>query len=185
MNFVGNGLDRSVEMRLYNMELPKRKLPRLNGYNYANEGYYFVTICTKNKQQLLWDIYDGTVKSVPYNDIGIIVKNELINITSHFNDVKIDKYVIMPNHIHCIVIIGCCGETERSRPFPTLSTTLSTVIGLYKSGVSKIVHKIYPYIKIWQTSFHDHIIRNENEYQRIWNYIDENPQKWAKDCYFV
>ena len=82
----------------------------------------------------------GTVETVPYSDIGEIAKNELTKISSHFDDVSIDKYVIMPNHVHCIVIIGC-SETERSRPFPT---TLSTVIGLYKSGVSRIMRQIYP-----------------------------------------
>ncbi len=80
----------------------------------------------------------------------------------------------MPNHIHAIISINKCDDKERSRPFPTLST----VIGLYKSGVSRKIG--FP---IWQKSFHDHIIRDEKEYQEIWQYIDTNPQKWEEDCY--
>lgn len=134
------------------MDLPQRKLPRLTGYNYANAGYYFVTICTNNKQQLFWNMDGsrpvrqiGTVKTVPYSEIGIIAKEELINIPSHFKNVEIDKYAIMPNHIHCIVIIGCDGESER--------VALSTVIGLYKSGTSRIVHTLHPDIMVWQSRF--------------------------------
>ena len=73
----------------------------------------------------------------------------------------------MPAPIHAIIIIGCNGETERSRPFPTL----------YKSGVSKRIHELEPDIKIWQKSFNDRIIRNEKSYQEVWQYIDENPLK--------
>jgi len=155
------------------VDSPNRKLPRLAKYNYANDGYYFVTICTHNKTNLF-----GKINII--NEIGKIAKIELENISMHFENVKIDKYVIMPNHIHCVVAIGCGMQEERSRPFPTLST----VIGLYKSGVSKCTHKLYPDIIVWQKSFHDHIIRNEDEYHRIWKYIDENPVKWAEDKYY-
>lgn len=81
----------------------------------------------------------------------------------------------MPNHIHAIIIIGCNGtETERSRPFPTLST----IIGLYKSGVSKKIHKASPNLKIWQKSFYDKIIRNQKGYEEVCRYIIENPLKY-------
>ena len=71
-------------------------------------------------------------------------------------------------------------EAERSRPFPTLSN----IMGLYKSGVSKNIHSLYPGISVWQKSFHNHIIRTERDYQNIWKYIDENPIKWAEDKYY-
>ena len=155
------------------MNLPKRKLPRLAEYNYANGGYYFVTICTHNKNNLLGDI-NGL------NELGRIVRTELENIPAHFENIKIDKYVIMSNHIHCIVVIDCDSGAERSRPFPTLST----IIGLYKSGVSKQIHMVHPDVIIWQKSFHDHIIKSEAEYRSIWQYIDENPVKWTEDKYY-
>ncbi|MEG2571087.1 MAG: transposase, partial [Clostridia bacterium] len=79
---------------------------------------------------------------------------------NHFEGVRIDKYVIMPNHVHAIIVIGC-GDN----------------VGLYKSGVSKRIHEIRPNIIIWQKSFNDRIIRNEQGYHEAWKYIDENPSK--------
>ena len=105
---------------------------------------------------------------------GEIAENDLLNMQQHFLNIKIDKYVIMPNHIHAIILIDNDYKTERSRPCPTLST----VIGLYTSGVSRKIG-----FGIWQKSYHDHIIRNKNEYLEIWNYIDINPLKWELDCY--
>lgn len=150
------------------MELPKRKLPRLKGYDYSSENYYSVTICTNNKVCIFGMPNDPTV-------YGRIAKEHLLNIEKHYEGVFIDRYVIMPNHIHAIVVIGCDPETERSRPFPTLDT----VLGLYKSGVSREIHKISPEIKVWQKSYFDEIIRNKDAYQEICRYIDENPIKWA------
>ena len=153
------------------MILPKRKLPRLQGFDYSAENYYYVTLCTYDKKNIF-----GRPENI--NEIGKIAERELLNIHTHFQGVTIDKYVIMPNHIHMIVVIGC-EMAERSRPFPTLST----VIGLYKSGVSKKVHEIYPNVQVWQKSFFDRIIRDENGYLEVLRYIEENPLKWTLDEY--
>lgn len=146
------------------MELPNRKSTRLANYDYSNQNYYFITICTHNKQYLFKELNCLT-------EFGVIAKSELLNIPNHFEDIRIDKYVIMPDHIHAIIVIGCGGEAERSRPFPTLST----IVGLYKSGVSKRIHETNPNIKIWQKSFNDRIIRNEKGYYEVLKYIAENP----------
>jgi len=144
--------------------LSKRKLPRLPGYDYSAENYYFVTVCTQQKRCLFGD---GTALS----PLGKLAESELLHISERIPGVRIDKYVVMPNHIHAIVVLGCDGA-ERSRPLPTLST----VVGLYKSGVSRLAGE-----PIWQKSFYDHIIRNEESYLEIWRYIDENPLKWRED----
>ncbi len=159
------------------MELPNRKCQRLKNYDYSNEGYYFVTICTKNKEKLFCSIlYDDNGEAIiNYTGYGVVVEKHLQKICVWHNDIKIDKYVIMPNHIHIIFVIGCNGETERSRPFPTLST----IVGLFKSGVSREIG-----VPIWQKSFHDHIIRDEKGYLKIWEYIDNNPLTWKNDCFF-
>ena len=163
------------------MNLPKRKSTRVPQYNYANNGYYFVTICTHNKNHLFGDVNN-------LNEKGKIVKTELEDISMHFEHVKIDKYVIMPNHLHCIVMIGCdrapysnVGEGLD----PPAVVSLNIIIGLFKSGVSKRIYELYPKIPVWQRSFYEHIIRNEDDYLRIWKYIDENPAKWIEDEYFV
>ncbi|MBQ8622333.1 MAG: transposase, partial [Oscillospiraceae bacterium] len=85
----------------------------------------------------------------------------------------IDKYVVMPNHIHIIIFLY--GGKSR----------LDNIIGSYKSFVSRRIHKQQPALKVWQESFHDHIVRNEKSYQNIWLYIESNPMNWEKDCFYL
>ncbi len=147
--------------------LPKRKLPRLRNYDYSTENYYFVTICTADKKHLFWE--RGKLSAM-----GQIAKEELEKIPEHYNTVAIDKYVVMPNHIHAIVVIDCDIP-------PGGLPTLSTVVGSYKSGVSRRIHQVDPTISVWQKSFYDSIIRNDQMYREIWNYIEGNPMKWEAD----
>ena len=104
--------------------------------------------------------------------MGEIAARGFEEITSHFPDATVDKYVIMPNHVHGIIVL-------RGR-----STDLSTVVGQYKSFVSRQIHNLIPDCKVWQASFHDHVIRNQKDYERIWSYIDGNPSRWNEDCFF-
>ena len=163
------------------MELPKRKLTRLKGYDYSMPGAYFVTICTQNKEHLF------EMENVG-NDLCVIppMQNDIIHkwlgeAENKYNNIKIDKYVIMPNHIHLIVVI-----TERHigrslhdimRWFETMVT--NEYIREVKNGLLKPFDK-----RLFQTSFHDHIIRSEKDYQKIWEYIDTNPLKWESDCFY-
>ncbi|MBR3803651.1 MAG: transposase [Clostridia bacterium] len=149
------------------MKLPKRKSPRLPGFDYSSENYYYVTICTHNRKDLFGMPDNLTV-------YGEIAEKHLLNIEKHYDGILIDKYVIMPNHIHAIIVIGCDPEAERSRPFPTLDT----ILGLYKSGVSREIHQILPRLKVWQKSYFDKIIRNKEAYLEVYRYIEENPIKW-------
>ena len=147
------------------MTLPKRKLPRLKGFDYSTENYCFVTICTKDKKCIFGETNQR-------NEFGRIAEKELQELSEHYDGVRVEKYVIMPDHIHAIIVIGC-DDAERSRPFPTLST----VVGLYKSGVSRKIHEKCPELEVWQKSFYDSIIRDDKDYMEIWKYIDGNPCK--------
>ena len=177
--------------------IAKRKRLRIKDFDYSSQNYYFVTICTDKRTCIF-----GDIDSLNY--IGKIVDIELQKVSEHFPNVKIDKYVVMPNHIHAIIVIGCeertvgnglgHSKTKGSEEHQTVGNgldrsektpTLSQIIGLYKSGVSRQVHNIYPDLMVWQKSFYDHIIRNEKEYQEIWKYIDENPLQWVNDEYYV
>ena len=154
------------------MELPQRKPLRLESWDYGEDGYYFITICTKDKRNLFGRIVgNGLDRSA----VGTIAETHLIDLPNHFPLVRLDKYVVMPNHIHAILVIDH-RQAERSRPFPTLST----MVGLYKSGVSRAAG--FP---VWQKSFHDHIIRGKEDYRMIWDYIDQNPLKWMLDRYYT
>ena len=152
------------------MNYPNRRQNRLNGYDYSSENKYFVTICTDKRNQYFW-----TENGI--NSFGRIAENELLEICNHFKCVQVDKYVVMPNHIHLILTIGCKPELKLQQPLPTLST----VIGQYKSAVSRKIHMINPKITVWQKSFHDRIIRNEAEYLKLWKYIDENTMPFMLD----
>ena len=147
-------------------EYPKRKSPRLKDYPYNTPGYYFVTICTDQKQCLFWS--GGKI-----NVLGKIANDAVKEISLHAPSVQVDKFVIMPNHVHMIVILR--NDLQ----------DLSVVIGQYKAYVSKKIHSLLPDKKIWQGSFHDHKIRNQKQYEKIWMYIENNPKKWEMDCFYV
>lgn len=143
----------------------KRKNPRLNNYDYTLGGYYFITICTKDKMHYFGEIIKDKMK---LNDIGKLAESSIQKIAKIYNTIKIDKFVVMPNHIHIILIIE--KETGLS---------ISRVIKQYKEYITKQIKE-----PIWQKSYYDHIIRNEKDYYRIWKYIDENILKWSLDKYY-
>ena len=145
---------------------PKRKSPRIPGYDYATPNYYFITICTHEKNCIFWS--GGKL-----NTFGQIAFDAAMQISAHFPGNRVDSFVVMPNHIHMILVVEPGG------------TDATVVIGQYKSQVSKEIHKIDPKRKIWQTSFHDHGIRNYRQYQHIREYIETNPMRWKEDCFFV
>jgi len=163
------------------MELPKRKPTRLKDYDYSSPGAYFFTICTQNREELF------EIENVG-NDLCVVAprQNRIIHkwikeTENKFNNIKIDKYVVMPNHIHIIVMITE-RHTGRSlhdvmRWFETMVT--NEYIRDVKSGVLKPFND-----RLFQKSFHDHIIRGEEDYRKIWEYIDTNPLKWESDCFY-
>ena len=158
------------------MELPKRKPTRLKDFDYSQSGYYFVTICTKNKEKILCDIVGEGLCALPsaaLSPIGEIVDKSIKYIDKIYNGVSVDKYVIMPNHIHLIIKIERKTGGHRGPP-------LQSIIGNFKSFTT---HKYSD--TLWQRSFHDHIIRDEKDYLKIWNYIDANPAKWEEDSFYV
>ncbi|MDP4120393.1 MAG: hypothetical protein Q8876_04960 [Bacillota bacterium] len=226
------------------MELPKRKPNRLKGYDYSQNGAYFITVCVKNREKLLHNVGARIARPINEDNLseyGLIVKTAIEKISVNYLSVTVDKYVIMPDHIHLILIInsdnnkcaicndngremcnenyehgmrdensvqemqiknsGCAmcfendgctmcfeddGRVMRSEINGQMHSeingramrapTISTVINQMKGYVTKQIG-----FSMWQKLFYDHIIRNENEYQKIWQYIDTNPLKLEKD----
>ena len=176
-------------------ELPKRKSMRQHGYDYSHAGYYFITFCTKDKQPLLGKIAVGDAPPrVPhYNphtahtlhdiiiphciltEYGVFVDALIQKTSSIYTDAIIDKYIIMPNHIHMVISIADNGTRGGASPTKAL---IPKIIQSIKSMTTKHFGH-----NLWQRSYHDHIIRNEVDYKQIWHYIDNNPAKWAEDCY--
>ena len=156
-------------------ELPKRKDIRLKGYSYSSAGYYFITICVKDRHELLGSIDVGANCVRPHlSEYGIVVEAEIAVLSATYSTVEIIKYAIMPNHIHLILSIA--HDDGRTQFAPTVSR----IIKQFKGSITKKLG-----FSFWQKSFHDHIIRDEPEYRRIWQYIDENPARWSEDVYFT
>ena len=145
----------------------QRKSPRIPNYDYSNPNYYFITICTHQRKCIF-----GTPKQL--NQFGEIAKKHIQNLQNHYVDVRVDQFVVMPNHIHMILILGAENRAN-----------IETIIAQYKAGVSREIRKIKYGINIWQRSFHDHVIRDRESYLNIWKYIEGNPLCWEKDCFFT
>ena len=175
---------------------PSRKSIRLSGYNYSEYGYYFVTICANGRRLLFGSIREGKMY---LNKLGQIIRECWNEIPEHYPIVELDKYIIMPNHIHGIIIIRnpivgaqnlapgipIRAEDFRSLPEDTcqhiIPKTLGSIIRGFKIGVTKYARLKNQNITIWQRNYYEHIIRNQKDYQNIWNYIDLNPDKWEWD----
>ena len=156
------------------MENQYRKKPnRLVGYDYSAPGYYFLTICANNHECLFGRILSEN-EQIPavmeLNAAGQTVQAAIAEIPLHYSGVELDKFTIMPNHIHMILVIK---DGIANGP------SIHTVIQQFKRAVSMKIGR-----SIWQPRFYDHIIRSEKEYQEIWKYIDNNPAKWALDKYY-
>jgi putative transposase len=153
---------------------PARKAIRLKAYDYAQNGAYFVTICTQGRRNILWSVGAsfGRPNETPLSSAGILVGNEIKQLSGIYENVSVGHYVVMPNHIHMIVLIGNDGGHPQDAP------TLSRIVQQFKGAVSKKAG--FP---VWQKSFYDHIIRSEQEYAEVWQYIDTNPLKMQEDPY--
>lgn len=158
------------------MELPKRKNIRLKEYDYSQNGAYFVTICSKDREQLFWRVGAtfGRPQDEYLSNIGKLVDDEIKKISTIYENVSIENYVIMPNHVHMIILIANDGGRPEDAP------TVSQIVQQFKGSISKQAGR-----SLWQKSFYVHIVRNEQDYQEIWNYIDSNPLRWAEDKYYI
>ena len=164
-------------------ELPKRKDIRLKNYDYSSPGAYFVTVCTHNRKCTLSRIVGAIHESpeIQLTEYGKIV-DRLINTIPTQSLATIDRYVIMPNHIHLIIMIADSEELRAIRESPLRGrSVISKIVGYIKMNTSKEIHNIHGNDTVWQRSFHDHIIRDKNDYEMISKYICENPIRWFYD----
>ena len=145
--------------------LPIRKRIRLQGYDYSEGNMYFITICVKDRLEMLGEIIEDNIKLTKE---GNIVKQNINKIEQIYKNTIIDEYVIMPNHIHILLLINYKS-----------SVTISKIIKHFKTNITREIE-----YSIWQKSFYEHIIRNEKEYLKIKEYIKNNVINWRKDKYF-
>lgn len=158
--------------------LPERKRNRLKNFDYSSNGAYFVTICTEDRRKMLCEIVgDGLPVPKPP---GIIAERLIREIPKKYPSVCVDHYVVMPNHIHMLLRLTEHGGTGNPSP------TLGNIVGWYKYQVTKQINEKTGTEgnSVFQRSYHDHVIRGERDYQRIWNYIDGNTLRWKEDCFY-
>ena len=150
-------------------EFPKRKNIRLKNFDYSQNGCYFVTICTKDRKNLFWESVGADIIRPNLSEYGKIADRAINAIALHYPNTKIGEYVIMPDHIHMILIIS---NDEGGRMISAPTKSLSTVIGQMKRWVSKEIG--FP---VWQKSYYEHVIRNEQDYISKAEYIQNNIYK--------
>ena len=183
----------------------KYKIPsaRLQSWDYAWDGAYFITICTKDKTHYFGAIANGKMQ---LSHLGILADVLWYEIKHHAHNLELGEFVVMPNHIHGILILnnndndGNCRDRACPVSTPTINTsadrnigqqrfpnqgknTISSIIGGYKSAVTKHAHRL-GYKFAWQSRFYDHIIRNEKSYNYIVEYIKRNPRTWQEDKFY-
>lgn len=167
------------------MDLPKRKPVRLKGYDYSTPGAYFITICTKNRKQYFGEIDVGfgacDKPKMILSPYGIVAEKYIAFMNGKYDNVFVDKYVVMPNHIHLIVVVQNSENSNGAlqAPHPT-NTVIPKFISLYKRYCNQEYTE-----NIWQTSYHDHIIRGDKDYKEIWEYIENNSLKWQEDEFYI
>ena len=194
-------------MKRDNPNIHHRRSIRLKGYDYSQPGLYFITICIKNRKCYFGKIVVGASlvdAQMILNDPGKMVKNEWLKLPQRFTNIKLHEYVIMPNHFHAIleIVVDPCGrpkwhgQFEKKRQpqgiaptgIATTNKTIGEMIGAFESittveyirGVKNDNWQPFDG-KLWQRNYWEHIIRNENEYNRIAQYIIDNPIKWKND----
>jgi len=153
---------------------PNRKHPRMNQYDYSSPGAYYITICTHNKEYTLSEIVkpkDGTAVA-KHTELGKIVSEQFRLLEKRYPHLHIDQFVVMPNHIHAIMFLAQY-EAE-----PIQRASVIDMICAFKSLAAREGKRIYNKEKIFQASFYDHLIRNETEYRKIAEYIQQNPLAW-------
>ena len=162
-------------------KVPKRKNNRLSFYDYDSAGAYFITICTQNRKCILSRIVGDDALGVPklqLTDLGKIVEKYILS-GNQMERVSVEKYVIMPNHIHILLNV----EMDRSGT-PRASSPTMAVVPRFVAVFKRLVHWEAEE-KIFQRSYHDHVIRNQQDYLKIWEYIGNNPKQWELDCFYM
>lgn len=191
---------------LYNPEIHKRKSIRLKGYDYSREGLYFVTICTYNRENLFGKITNNPVGAnlcvrpkneceMILNNAGLMIEKWIKELSNKYKNIRCNEYVIMPNHIHCVIEIvenrDCFIIDESVNKGEHVGSPLPEMVKWFKTMTTNEYIKMVKNSElpnfdkhIWQRNYYENIIRNDEIYQKISEYIINNPIKWEEDKYY-
>lgn len=179
IRIVGAGFKPALTKSHHAKPYRNRRPIRLQGYDYSRAGAYFVTVCTHDRLCLFGEIAD---RRMALNDAGRMVQQVWDDLPNHYSHVELDECVVMPNHVHGIVVIVGAGF----KPAPTKPTKrhgLPEIVRALKAFSARRINEMrgMPGGKIWQRGYYEHIIRNDDELNRIREYIANNPMKWEMD----
>ncbi|MGB0134726.1 transposase [Dokdonella sp.] len=158
--------------------MPKfRKSLRLPNYDYSQVGYYFVTMCVQDRECLLGECIAGSMR---INSAGLLIEESWLELQRHYVRVVLDRHVVMPNHFHGILALNDVSETDSKK---ISGHGLPELIRAFKSFSARRVNNLRktPGERVWQRGYHEHVIRNEEDYLRIAEYIESNPARWSED----
>ena len=168
----------------YGPDQHHRRSIRLSGYDYAQPGSYFVTICTQGRECLFGEVHDGEMRLSEY---GQVVHKEWLVTALIRQEIELDAFVVMPNHVHGIVLITSANAqnvgAHGRAPLHRKPRTLGALVAGFKSSVTKQINAMRgtPRQPLWQRNYYEHIIRGEPELYRVRQYIEDNPRKWPED----
>ncbi len=165
---------------------PQRKSPRLANYDYTQNGAYFITICTAGRNSLFGQIENGIMQ---LNELGNLAQTCWFDIPLHRMNVELGAFVVMPNHIHGIVVLHVeTPKVQRTGQVPSIQAgSLGTIVGAYKASVTRQARRAEFFADdvLWQERYHDHIIRDTHSYEQITAYVESNPQRWEDDTFYL
>ncbi len=177
----------------YNPEIHHRRSIRLKGYDYSQSGTYFITLCSHNREYLFGELVND---EMALNKLGIIARDEWIKSFQIRPEIIMDKYIVMPNHLHSIVVIRDAGDRNRDKlnkgnprvaPTGPKNKSIGALVAGFKSVATKKINDMRgtPGAPVWQRNYHEHIIRNEESLEKIREYVINNPRNWKKDSLFL
>jgi putative transposase len=172
-------------MTEFDPKIHHRRSIRLKGYDYSEAGAYFVTIVTLGRVASFGEVVNGEMR---LNRNGEVVQKWWDNIPQHFQNVETGVFVIMPNHVHGIIIIGekrrgTVPVPQGGGTPPLREPTLGQIVAYFKYKSTKEINALNngPVMKLWQRNFYEHIIRNQHDLEQTWLYIESNPAQWNTD----
>jgi putative transposase len=172
----------------YDPNIHHRRSIRLKGYDYSQAGLYFITINILRRKCLF-----GTIEhqEMILNDFGIIANQQWEKLPEQFTNIALDVFQVMPNHIHGILLLKNAAPPVGAGLAPTKTTTVGNIVGAYKSQVANLCLKIFKQKhpgeimgKLWQRNYYEHIVRDEQSFLRIADYITNNPSNWNEDRFY-
>jgi REP element-mobilizing transposase RayT len=182
----------------YDPQKRYRRSTRLQGYDYSQPGAYYVTICVRERRKLFGDIVDGEMR---LNEVGKVAEWIWKALPQYFPSVEVDQFVVMPNHLHGILVLseaftdvpmsdpGTSKNAISKQAFPmtmsSVAPTLGQIIRKFKALTSYYLHAVGAAEFAWQERYYEHVVRNDQDLKRIREYIVNNPARWAEDDLYL